>query len=125
MESEYRHPTGDTGTGAVIGTRKIRTAQVLVADVAAAETDIMAEAAVGEGAMVQTPTPPTKTDRKLGAADIRVAKEVGRRRQKNGLGGWGNIREVSHRLPQAIVAHMAIVTHMTIVAHMAIVAHGP
>ena len=33
-----------------------------------AETEITAEAAVGEGAMVQTPTPPTKTDSKLGEA---------------------------------------------------------
>ena len=63
MASENRHPTGDTGTGAVIGTRRIRTAQDLVTDVAAAETEIMAEESVGEGAMVQTPTPPTKTDR--------------------------------------------------------------
>ena len=67
-----------------------------------AETEITAEATVREGAMVQTPTPPppTNTDRKLGAADRTVAKEVGRRRRKDGLGGWGNISEVSHRCPQ-------------------------
>ena len=55
MASENRHPTGDTGTGAVIGTRRTITTQDLVADVAdvvAAETEITAEAAVGEGAMV-------------------------------------------------------------------------
>ena len=55
--------------------------------------------------------PFTKTDRKLGAADRTVTKEVGWRRRNNGLGGWGNIREVSHRRPQekvrsAISAHM-------------------
>ena len=59
----------------------------------------------------------TKTNRKLGVADRTVTKEVGRRRRNNGLGGWGNIREVSHQHPQAIVAHMAIAAHMTIVAH--------
>ena len=58
MASENRHPTGYTGIWEVIGTRILRTAQDLVADVAAAETEITAEAAVGEGAMVQTPTPP-------------------------------------------------------------------
>ena len=57
MASEHRHPTGEPRTGAVIGTRRTRTAQDLVADVAAAETEKMAEAAVGEGAMVQTSTP--------------------------------------------------------------------
>ena len=46
------------------------------------------------------PPPPTKTDRKLGAADRTVVKEVGRRRRNDVLGGWGNIREVSHRRPQ-------------------------
>ena len=58
MASENRHPTGDTGTGAFIGTRRIITAQYLVADVvdmAVAETEITA--AVGEGEMVQTTTP--------------------------------------------------------------------
>ena len=45
---------GDTGTGVVIGTRRIIMAQDLVADVAAAETEITAGAAVGEGGMVQT-----------------------------------------------------------------------
>ena len=55
MASENRHPAGDTGTGEVIGTRILRTAQDLVVDVAAAETEITA--AVGEGEMVQTTTP--------------------------------------------------------------------
>ena len=64
------------------------------------ETEITAEAAVCEGAMVQKPTPPTNTDRKLGAEDRTVAKEVGRRIRNDGLGGWGNICEVSHRRPQ-------------------------
>ena len=102
MASDNRHPTGDTGTGAVIGNRRIRTAQDLVADVAdvedvaAEETEITAEAAVGEGEMVQTPPPPpppththTKTDRKLGAADRTDAKEVGRRRGEDRLRGMG------------------------------------
>ena len=103
MASESRDPTGDTGTGADftnIGTRILRMAQDSVADVAEAETEITVEAGVREGAMVQTPTPPTKTDRKIGAADRTVAKEVGRRRRNDVLGGWGNIREVSHRRPQ-------------------------
>ena len=87
MAPENRHPTRATGTGAVIGTWRIRTAQSLVADVAAAETGITAEAAVGKGAMVQTPTPPTKADRKLGAAVRTDAKEVGWRRRDDGLMG--------------------------------------
>ena len=58
MASEHRHPTGEPGTGAVIGTWRPRTAQDLVTDVAEAETDKTAEAAVGEGAMVQTLPPP-------------------------------------------------------------------
>ena len=48
-------------------------------------TGTTAEAAVDEGAMVQTPTPPTKTDRKLEAAVRTNAKEVGRRRRDDGL----------------------------------------
>ena len=67
MASENRHPTGDTGTGAVIGTRRTITAQDLVVDVAdvtALETEITAEAAVGEGAMVQTPPPPNQDGQK-------------------------------------------------------------
>ena len=61
MASESRDPTGDTGTGADITdivTRRLRTAQDSVADVVEAETEITAEAAVREGEMVQTPTPP-------------------------------------------------------------------
>ena len=70
-----------------------------------AETEITAETTVREGAMVQTPTPPTKTDRKLGAADRKVAKEVGWRRRNDGLGGWGNINQVSHRRHQEKMKH--------------------
>ena len=77
MASESRYPTGDTGTGADfmdIGTRRLRTARYLVADMVEAEMEITAEAAVLKGAMVQTPIPPTKTDRKLGASERTVAK---------------------------------------------------
>ena len=56
---------------------------------AAAETDITAEAEVGEGAMVQTPTPPTKTYIRLGPAVRTDAKEVGRRIRDDGLMGMG------------------------------------
>ena len=103
MALESRDPTRDTGTGediTDIGTLKLRTAKYLAAAVVEAETEITEEAAVREGAMIQTPTPPTKTDRKLGAADRTDAKEVGRCRRNDGLGGWGNIREVSHQRPQ-------------------------
>ena len=65
MASESRDPTEDTRTGAEItdiGTQRIKTAQDLVADVAEAETEITEEAAVGEGEMVQTPTPPPHQD---------------------------------------------------------------
>ena len=54
-----------------------------------AETEIMAEAAVGEGAIVQTPTTLTKKDRKIEAADRTDAKEVGRRRRDGRLRGMG------------------------------------
>ena len=94
MESENRYPTGDTVPGADItdiGTWRIRTARDLVADVAEAETEITAEAAVGEGEMVQTPTPPTKTVRKLGAADIMDVKELVRSRWDDGLRGMGKL----------------------------------
>ena len=114
MASESRDPTGDTGTGAEFtdtGSWRLRTAQDLVVYVVEAETEITAEAAVREWEMVQTPTPPTKTDRKLRAADRTVVKEVGRRRRNYGLGGWRDIREVSHRSPHEKVgsdigAHM-------------------
>ena len=101
MASVNRHPTGDTGIGAAIETRRIRTAQDLVADVSAAETEMMVGAAVSEGAMVQTPTPPTKMDRKLGVADRTDTKEVSWCRQDDGL-NWD--RETSVGL--AIGAHM-------------------
>ena len=109
MASESRDTTEDTGTGEEItdiGTRRLRTAQDLVAAVVEAETEITEEAVVREGEMVQTPTPPTKTDRKLGAADRTAAKEVGRRILNDGLGGWGNICEFSHRRPQEKVKHL-------------------
>ena len=66
MASEIRDPTGDTGTGADITdirTRRHRTARVSTADVVEAEAGITAEAAVREGAIFQTPPPPTKTGR--------------------------------------------------------------
>ena len=77
---------------------------------AEAETEITAEAEVCEGGNGSNTNPPTKTDRKLGSADRTVVKEVVRRRRNDGLRGWGNIREVSHRRPQekvgsAIFAH--------------------
>ena len=62
------------------------TALNLVADVMEVETGTTAEATVREGAMVQTPPPPTKTKRKFGMAVRTVGKEVGRRRKKDGLG---------------------------------------
>ena len=40
---------------------------------------------MGVGEMVQPQSPPTKTDRKLGAAVRTDRKEVGRRRQDGGL----------------------------------------
>ena len=93
MASESRDTTGDTGAGADItdiGIQRLRMAQYLVAAVVEAETEITAEAAVRKGGMVQKLTPPpTKTDRKLGAADITVAKEVGQRKRNDGLGGMG------------------------------------
>ena len=58
MASEHRHPTGEPGTGEVIETRRPRTEQDLVedvADVSAEETGKTAEAEVGMGEMVQPP----------------------------------------------------------------------
>ena len=104
MASEIRDPTGDTGKGAeitAIGTRRHRTARYLVADGAEVETGTTAEAAVHEGAMVQTPTPPTNMGRKLGAVDRPVTKEVGRRRQNDGFGdGKKSVRSAigAHRI---------------------------
>ena len=67
MASEIRDPTRDTGKGADItdiGTWRHRTAQDLVADVVEAEMGTTAEAAVREGAIVQTPTPPHQDGQK-------------------------------------------------------------
>ena len=70
-----------------------------VADVATAETKKTAEAAVGEGEMVQKPTTPTKTDRKLGAAVRTDAKELGRSRRDDGLMGMGTSVRPAVRRP--------------------------
>ena len=90
----------DRGGFTDIGSRRLRTARDSVADMAEAKTEMTAEAAVCKGAMVQTPTSPHQDRQKLGVADRTVAKEVGWRRRNDGLGGWGNIREVRHRRPQ-------------------------
>ena len=117
MASEIRDTTGDTGTGediTYIGTWRHRTSQDFVADVVETETEITAKLGVRNGDRVQTPSPPTKKDIKLRATDRPVTKEVGWRRQNNGLGDGGtsvmsaigvhrrrgNIREVSDRRPQ-------------------------
>ena len=56
---------------------------------------------MGEGEMVQTPTPPpTKTDRKLGAAVRTDAKEVGWRRRDDVLMGMGTSVRPAVRRPQ-------------------------
>ena len=47
------------------------------------------ESGVREGALVQTPNLPTKTDRKLRASERTVAKEVGQSRQNDGFGYGG------------------------------------
>ena len=84
----------------------------------AGRTGTAVEVGVREGGVVQTPTPPNNTGKKIGAVDIQVAKEVCRRRRNDGLGDggkyvrsaigahrrWGKIREVSHRRPQDIEA---------------------
>ena len=86
MASDHRHPTGDTGKGADIETWRHIMVPYLAAevvDVAAAETGRTAGAEVGVGEMVQPQTPPTKADRKIGAAARTYRKEVGRRRKTN------------------------------------------
>ena len=47
-----------------------------------------------------TPAPPTKTDRKLGAAVRTEGKEVGRSRRDDGLMGMGSSVRPAVRLPQ-------------------------
>ena len=67
MASEIRDPTGDTGTGGYItdiGTRRHRTARDSVTYMVEVETGTTAEAAVREGAMFQTPTPPHQDGQK-------------------------------------------------------------
>ena len=96
--AEIGDPTGDTRTGAVVTVKEvhrdsiIRTAQDSVADVVELETGTTSEAAVRGGAMVQTPTPPTKTGRKFGVAVRTIGKEVGRCRINNGLGDGDMVR---------------------------------
>ena len=65
-----------------------------------AETEITAEVAVGKGEMVLTPTPPTKTDRNLGAAVKTDKKEVGRSIQEDELMGMGTSMGPAVRRPQ-------------------------
>ena len=65
----------------------------------AGRTGTTVEAAVGEGAMVQTPTPPTKTDRKLGVEVRTDAKEVGWRKRDDGLMGMGTFVRPAVRRP--------------------------
>ena len=100
MASEHRHPTREPGKGAVIKTRRPRTEHNLVADVAEAEMGKTAEAEVGVGEMVQPQTPPTKTDRKLGAAFRTDGKEVGRSRRDDGLMWMGTSVRTAVRRPQ-------------------------
>ena len=118
MAAEIGDPTEDTETGAEITAKETwrhsitGTARYLVAGVVEVETGTTAEAAVCEGGMVQTPNPPTKTGRKLGAADRTFGKEVGWRRRNNGLGDGDKIfvrlcrrdahSEASHRRSQDI-----------------------
>ena len=82
-------------------TEDIRVVILGVSWMSRAETEITAEAAVGEGGMVQTPTPPpTKTDRKLGVEVRTDVTEVGRRRRDYGLMGMGTSVKPAVRLPQ-------------------------
>ena len=92
MVAEIRNPTGNTGKGegeTVPENRRERnmgTLRDLVADKVfnlVGETEITAEAEVCEGEMVTTPTPPTKTGRKYGAAVRTFRKEVGWSRGNN------------------------------------------
>ena len=66
-------------------TKNIRVVICGVSWMLRSEAEITAEVAVGKGEMVQTPTPLTKTDIKLGVADRTDVKEVGRRRRDDGL----------------------------------------
>ena len=73
----------------------------------AGRTGTTVEAAVGKIAMVQTPTPPTKTDRKLGVEVRTDAKEVGRRKWNDVLMGkgtsvWPAVRRPHEKVGPAI-----------------------
>ena len=97
MAADIRDPTGDTGTGAEITAKETQrhsitgTAQDSLADVVEADTGKTAEAAMREGAMVLTPTPPTKAGMRLGAVDRPVRKEVSWGRSNDGLGDGDKI----------------------------------
>ena len=83
MAAEIGDPTGDTGTGAeitAIGNLShsiTGTARDLLADMVEVETGTTAEAAVREGYMVQTPTPPHQ-DRQKTRGDGQTGCEGGR-----------------------------------------------
>ena len=91
--SEIGDPMGEIGTGAGVTVKETQkdsiteTAQDLVTDMVEVDTVKTAGVEVREGAMVQTPTPPTKKGRKFGAAVRTVGKEVGWRINNDGLGG--------------------------------------
>ena len=64
---------------------------------------------MGEGAMVQTPTPPSKTDKKLWEANRTDTKEVGRRIWDDRLRGWGNLPggRPSATTGEGVASHLA------------------
>ena len=92
MGADIGDHAGDTGKGSgetvpeTWRERTTGTARELVADkvvTLVVDMEITAEAEVSKGEMVTTPTPPTKTGGKCGAAVRTVKKEVGRRRGKD------------------------------------------
>ena len=97
MAAEIGYPTGATGIGAEITAKETRrhsitgTARDSVAYVVEVEMGTTAEAAVREGATVQTPTSPTEMGRKLVAVDIPVGKEAFWRKKNDGLGDGDKI----------------------------------
>ena len=113
--AEIGDPTGDSGTGVEIKAKETRrhsimgTSRYLVADMMEVDMGTTAEAAVREGAMVQTPPPSTKMGRKLGVADRPFAKEVGRRRQNDGWGdGEKSVRSAigAHRIVRPSISEL-------------------